>query len=61
MEKAEIALDRDDPSPAELRGYFADVFVSLDERPRPIHSARFKEGSTHESLSIKLPSSANSL
>ena len=36
MEKVFLKIDPDDPSPAELRGYFADVFAALDERPRKI-------------------------
>ena len=55
MEKAEIALDRDDPSPAELRGYFADVFVSLDERPRPVmlSLSTWNDRGTRFSISLK--------
>lgn len=34
MEKVTLRTDRDDPSPAELKGYFAEVFASLDANPR---------------------------
>lgn len=36
MERVSICVDWDDPSPEELKGYFAEIFVSLDERPRPL-------------------------
>ncbi len=36
MEKVTVTIDRDDPSPVELKGYMAALFASLDERPRPL-------------------------
>ncbi len=36
MEHVTIRIDSDDPSPAELKGYFAEVFASLDEMPREL-------------------------
>ena len=36
MERAKIVLDWDGPSPASLKGYFADIFSELDARPRPL-------------------------
>ena len=37
MERVTIAVDSDDPSPAELEGYFAELFASLDAAPRPLY------------------------
>ena len=34
MEHVTIRTDRDDPSPGELKGYFAEVFADLDANPR---------------------------
>lgn len=36
MEHVTIRIDNDDPSPGELKGYFAEVFASLDENPREL-------------------------
>lgn len=36
MERVSLTIDEDDPSPEELRGYFARVFEELDARPRPL-------------------------
>ncbi len=36
MEKVTVRTDRDDPSPAELRGYFAEILADLDACPRPL-------------------------
>ena len=36
MEQVTVTIDRDDPSPVELKGYMAALFASLDERPRPL-------------------------
>lgn len=36
MEKVTIRIDNDDPSPGELKGYFAEVFASLDAEPREL-------------------------
>lgn len=36
MEKIRIYTDRDDPSPASLKGYFAQVFAELDAEPRQL-------------------------
>ena len=36
MEYARIAVDPFEPSCEALRGYYAEVFVSLDERPRKL-------------------------
>lgn len=36
MEHVTIRIDNDDPSPAELRGYFAEVLASLDGNPREL-------------------------
>ncbi|MBQ6139664.1 MAG: hypothetical protein IJI54_00125 [Kiritimatiellae bacterium] len=36
MEHVTVTIDRDDPSPVELKGYMAVLFASLDERPRPL-------------------------
>jgi len=35
-ERATVRIDPFDPSPEFLRGCFAEVFASLDERPRPL-------------------------
>ena len=34
MHRATLKIDEDDPSSEELRGYFSQVFSSLDENPR---------------------------
>lgn len=36
MEKVSVYTDRDDPSPAELKGYMAEVFADLDANPRKL-------------------------
>ena len=36
MEHVKIVLDWDDPSPAALKGYFAEIFADLDADPRQI-------------------------
>lgn len=36
MEHVTIRTDRDDPSPGELKGYFAEVFSDLEARPRSL-------------------------
>ena len=36
MEHVTIRIDSDDPSPNELKGYFAEVFSSLDAEPRDL-------------------------
>lgn len=36
MEHVTIRIDSDDPSPNELKGYFAEVFASLDADPRDL-------------------------
>ena len=36
MEHVTLWTDRDDPSPGELKGYFAELFASLDADPRPL-------------------------
>ena len=36
MERALVRTDRADPHPAELKAYMAQVFASLDERPRAL-------------------------
>ena len=36
MDKIFIHTDRDDPSPAALKGYFAEVFAELDAHPAPV-------------------------
>lgn len=36
MEHVNIVLDWDDPSPAALKGYFAEIFADLDADPRPL-------------------------
>ncbi len=36
MERARIVLDRLTPSCEALRGYYAELFASLDERPRKL-------------------------
>lgn len=36
MEHVKIVLDWDDPSPAALKGYFAEVFADLDAAPRQV-------------------------
>jgi len=37
VERASITADPENPSPHELRRYLADVFASLDERPRRLY------------------------
>ena len=39
-ERVTIRTDRDDPSPAELKSYMAELFAAMDERPRQMY-ARF--------------------
>lgn len=36
MERAGIFVESGDLSPAKLRDFFAEVFASMDERPRPL-------------------------
>ena len=47
MESATIRIDPADPSPGILKAYFAEVFASLDERPRKlfltIHTANERD------------------
>ncbi len=34
MEQVTICIEKDNPSPQRLVGYFAEVFAAMDERPR---------------------------
>ena len=47
MERVTIRIDPGDPSPHELKGYFAEVFASLDASPRTlfatIHTANDRD------------------
>ena len=36
MEQVTIRIEKDNPSPKKLMGYFAEVFAAMDERPRPL-------------------------
>ncbi len=36
MDRIKLVLDWDDPAPGALKGYFAEIFASLDAQPRPL-------------------------
>ena len=54
MESVSIRVDFDDPSPEELRAYFADVFVSLDAEPRPLILSVVTRNDTGTRFSLSL-------
>ncbi len=54
MERVGIYLDRKDPMPAELKAYMAQVFASLDEKPRKIFLEIDAKGEKEADVSIDL-------
>ena len=52
MEQVTVTIDRDDPSPVELKGYMAALFASLDERPRPLMVKMDVRNDRHARVSI---------
>ena len=54
MERASITADPVNPSPQELRRYLADVFASLDERPRCLYLTIDVRGAGAAEVSLDL-------
>ena len=54
MERASITADPDSPSPHELRHYLAEVFASLDERPRKLYLTIDARGAGAAEVSMDL-------
>ena len=54
MERASITADPESPSPHELRRYLAEVFASLDERPRKLYLSIDVSGAGAAEVSIDL-------
>ena len=54
MERASITADPENPSPQELRRYLAEVFASLDERPRSLYLTIDVRGAGAAEVSLDL-------
>jgi len=51
-EKVLITVDTDDPSPAELKGYFLEVFDSIDAAPRKLFASVVTENDRDAAASV---------
>ena len=56
MERVTIRIDPDDPSPHELKGYFAEVFASLDAFPRTLFATIYTANDRDAAVSINMES-----
>lgn len=54
MERATIRIDPVNPSPKVLKAYFAEVFASLDERPRKLMLAIYTDNERDAKFSISI-------
>ena len=54
MERVAIKVDWDDPSPEELKGYFAEILASLDGHPRMLMLSVTTKNNTGTRFSVSM-------